>query len=298
MAARPNDRKVELSQVPSGSPVPEGGLLRCKRCRQFYEQGTKGECLFHPGRFEQFGRGVAPSSYSLGRGSFAWSCCAPGKSGQQVADADDEHDANTVGCRAAPTHLEDKEFTKVASMLETAATDKNKSTRPASKRRDSGSSSSSSSSDSESGQSADDDSEPSDSKKGSDDDDDDDTPFFHHVTKPTDTLSGLALRYGVSEKDIQTANRTHSREVFQFKVVLIPRTGGSKDLPPAPDTTSLDHARLARRLMKLVKGTDRLEAEFYLEQTKWDLEAARKQLEKDIEASPLQSAKGLSQLHK
>jgi Phosphatidylinositol 3- and 4-kinase/LysM domain len=54
---------------------------------------------------------------------------------------------------------------------------------------------------------------------------------FLHSVQPHDTLSGLALRYGVSEGDIQAANGSmlNNRNVFSFKTLRIPSGGGGTE---------------------------------------------------------------------
>ena len=102
----------------------------------------------------------------------------------------------------------------------------------------------------------------------------------------SDTLSGLALRYGVSERDIQAANRTSSREVFMFKTLLIPvaHGGAVAGATAAADSAKSAEAHERQRLERAMAAAlkiDRLEARFYLEATKYNLKRAKRAYKRD-----------------
>lgn len=303
-----SSRGRALSSKKSLRTARRKGQLRCKRCRNFFKDSLhhKEECRFHPGRFQ-----VHQISQSTSQG---WSCCAtrapPLLSSVSAMDGElpDEQDEYTPGCRVAPSHLEDKEFTKALALFDAESSSVKKMGEGG------GSSASSSDSESESESSYD-----SGSFDGSYEEidaaevveaaaeekaDDSETPgFFRYAPQKHDTLSGLALRYGVSAAEIQRANRTTSREVFQFKLLLIPRKAGANIPPPVPQA-HVESASLSKKtamLAKLFPGrVDRLECQFYLKEAEGDMKKARAALEADLAATPELPHKpgmGLSQLH-
>jgi len=104
-------------------------------------------------------------------------------------------------------------------------------------------------------------------------------PFFIHVVTKTDTLVGLALRYGVSVDEIKRANfLTSGQLIWHRKNLRIPTHGRVFQ----PQRIAVPTHREIASLFKNKTGCkDLAEAKYYLEDCEYDMETALKHFEED-----------------
>jgi len=122
---------------------------------------------------------------------------------------------------------------------------------------------------------------------------------INHVITDTDTLSGIALRYGITVEELRKANRlvgNGDQALFQHTVLRIPvttRPPQNKGLDLA--SVNLLKKRLVARFAR--KGCNNLdEAQYYLEAHNYDFEAALTEYRKDAQV-PLPTAPKTISIH-
>jgi hypothetical protein len=111
-----------------------------------------------------------------------------------------------------------------------------------------------------------------------------DGDYLMHTVRPTDTLAGLEVRYGVSAAQIRRSNPQMVGDVFQhIKLLRIPRVAGL----PAPRTPLPMDENAQHRVMVQAfasqHGCQREEAKFYLEDCNWDVQKAHAAFVGDLE---------------
>jgi len=102
--------------------------------------------------------------------------------------------------------------------------------------------------------------------------------FINHVIADTDTLSGIALRYGITVEDLRKANRlvgNGEQVLFQHTVLRIPVASHQpqdKDLDLA--SVNLLKRRLVARFARKTGCNNLDEAQYYLEAHNYDFDVA------------------------
>lgn len=104
---------------------------------------------------------------------------------------------------------------------------------------------------------------------------------LHTVTR-SDTLMGVALRYGVSVAELRLANDLPSgtENLATTPVLRIP-SAPAKRLAEAGGAKAESHAALSRRL-RVTHNLAEPEAEYYLTEAGWDYAAAEAALRRDL----------------
>jgi len=112
--------------------------------------------------------------------------------------------------------------------------------------------------------------------------------FITHVIVDTDTISGIALRYGITTGDLRKANHlvgnNGDQALHQRTVLRIPATA-----PRTPESKEMDLASLNLLKRRLVArfarktGAQIDEAEYYLEAHHYDLDLAFTEFQRDTQ---------------
>jgi len=104
-----------------------------------------------------------------------------------------------------------------------------------------------------------------------------DPRFFNHIILPSDTLQGIALRYGVTTRELRDENMltttAHLHERAALKIPIKRNNAPSQDIDPR-ELKAIMERRLVARFMKETRTKERSEALFYLEETNFDVNAA------------------------
>jgi hypothetical protein len=91
---------------------------------------------------------------------------------------------------------------------------------------------------------------------------------LEHVVLPNDTIQGICLRYRISAVDLRRYN-LFSGNNFKFKKTLrIPIE------PGAPVMVQLNTPEVLQQVFQNITGESAIESRVYLDEHKWDLEAA------------------------
>jgi len=122
-----------------------------------------------------------------------------------------------------------------------------------------------------------------------------------HEVSPTDTLEGIVIKYGVSKDAIRMANDFSGEEVWMRKILVIPKTKGPlyqyidpKDYNEIQKLYAIDMLIIWIKAKYKDQKSYSSEAKYYLELHNYDLHAAFKDFEDDIEFEnqAVQSQKG------
>jgi LysM repeat protein len=111
--------------------------------------------------------------------------------------------------------------------------------------------------------------------------------FTNHVITDTDTLSGIALRYGITVEDLRKANRlvgNGSQALYQHTVLRVPvatkpQQNNNLDLA----SINLLKKRLVARFARKTGSNNLDEAQYYLEAHNFDFDAAYAEFIKDVQ---------------
>jgi len=256
---------------------------RCALCHKFYSNAdTDLSCFYHPGVF------VEPTSCLQGT-MIGWTCCRYGDEFNFFVDhpmaklkvlKHDATDKNCRGCKFAERHQEDTTYTSIMASFpfdaEGAQRDilqREQEERELAKKKQAASAVESAPTLMEA------------SPKSPKPEDNPDYPFWVHDVKPTDTLEGVAIRYGVTAGAIQRANRLATRDVYHLKNLLILKTLGSTVPPPVQAAAILgDDPKLAmRKRFCAINNTTMQEAAYYLDLTNYDFDAAVSEFKDDAQ---------------
>jgi len=111
------------------------------------------------------------------------------------------------------------------------------------------------------------------------------SPFIKHEVRDTDTLPGIALKYNTTTQAIKQLNKLASDHVFTRRYLYIPHDGQTPLPEQTPDEVSETtvRRRLLKDFMKASKISSKEEAEYYLDESDWNLEMALEVYQKDIE---------------
>ena len=117
--------------------------------------------------------------------------------------------------------------------------------------------------------------------------------IVHNVTK-SDTLMGIALRYGVSIAELRFVNDIPSGtdNLATSPVLRIPTTHSRGD-QPSRNAEKESHAALSRRF-RVTNGVSESEAAYYLGEASWDYELAERTLRADLAFE--KTAEGIARL--
>jgi len=102
--------------------------------------------------------------------------------------------------------------------------------------------------------------------------------FINHVITPTDTISGIALRYGITTADLRRANHlvgNGDQAFHQHTVLRIPSTAAPQQMPELKDLPAINV--LKRRLVARFAHETSCpmdESQYYLEANHYNLDLA------------------------
>jgi len=240
----------ELQDMTTLLPTPQGEmseeerwntLRRCSKCRLFYTELQNQEptsvCQYHTGEYAR----KTLSKDELHR----WTCCR---------DKQGASERDLPGCRQARYHTEDTVFTQnmrsfpydpKASTVEQLKTVLDTPTP---------------------NPTVDVNNPPSLDELAQHPD------FFAHMVSVADTLQGLSIRYHTSTEVIRRVNRLKTNNVFERKIVYIPKSHLITTPIPQIHPVNTNASKLANFVTKT--GCAKEEAKFYLESADWDLEQA------------------------
>jgi len=111
-----------------------------------------------------------------------------------------------------------------------------------------------------------------------------------HEVSPTDTLEGIVIRYGVSKDAIRMANEFSGDEVYMRKTLVIPKTKGPlyhyidpREYNEVQKLYAIDMLIIWIKAKYNDQKSYSVEAKYYLELHNYNLNAAFKDFEDDIE---------------
>lgn len=111
--------------------------------------------------------------------------------------------------------------------------------------------------------------------------------FVNHVITDTDTLSGIALRYGITVEVLRKANRivgNGDQALYQYTVLKVPvesKPQQNNELDLA--SVNLLKRRLVARFARKTGSENLDEAQYYLEASNYDFDAAYAEFLKDVQ---------------
>ncbi|PRP80119.1 hypothetical protein PROFUN_12202 [Planoprotostelium fungivorum] len=111
--------------------------------------------------------------------------------------------------------------------------------------------------------------------------------FLRHHVKKTDTLLGLSIRYKVKPEDLRSVNKVNrDAELYTRGHLLIPFHG--QDIEDPDEKSEMDEKkaemrRLIRKFQREFKCHSESEAQFYLEESRYDYERAAEEFRADEE---------------
>eukprot|EP01087_Luapelamoeba_hula_P009529 TRINITY_DN2461_c0_g2_i1.p1 TRINITY_DN2461_c0_g2~~TRINITY_DN2461_c0_g2_i1.p1 ORF type:complete len:391 (-),score=53.89 TRINITY_DN2461_c0_g2_i1:188-1360(-) len=104
-----------------------------------------------------------------------------------------------------------------------------------------------------------------------------------HRVLLTDTLSGVALKYGVKTGDIKRANNLIADSVFERKELTIPKPTRLPDPDEAIVLPKSGKETIAiSRFLQQTQGSDKHEARYYLTEHDWNVEVALAAFRDDV----------------
>jgi len=110
-----------------------------------------------------------------------------------------------------------------------------------------------------------------------------------HMVMSTDTIQGLALKYGTTAEEIKRVNKLRSDDIITRAWLMI-AANRMPDLAAEMDLEAMEKMlarKLINRLRQSFGGLSEEEAEYYLELTNFDFEAARKECQSDLDWAKL-----------
>eukprot|EP00455_Lapot_gusevi_P011236 TRINITY_DN15172_c0_g1_i1.p1 TRINITY_DN15172_c0_g1~~TRINITY_DN15172_c0_g1_i1.p1 ORF type:complete len:157 (-),score=32.60 TRINITY_DN15172_c0_g1_i1:134-604(-) len=106
--------------------------------------------------------------------------------------------------------------------------------------------------------------------------------YFLHPVQEGDTLTRLAVRYGVSQATIKRFNQFQllGEHLDHVRTVRIPRSPNAQPPPPASSDQDNHQYRLVKLFCQTTGGTE-AEARFYLTEADWQMKAAVQEFRED-----------------
>ncbi|KAI3657129.1 hypothetical protein MP638_003952 [Amoeboaphelidium occidentale] len=104
-------------------------------------------------------------------------------------------------------------------------------------------------------------------------------PFVVHPVQKGDTVAGVALKYGVSVYSVKHANKLHHDFVIPRNYLFI--VDPKKDPGVVLPDPLAEQGAMISQFMQRAKCVDRQVALVYLDECKWDVDAAVKKYQAD-----------------
>jgi polyhydroxyalkanoate synthesis regulator phasin len=111
---------------------------------------------------------------------------------------------------------------------------------------------------------------------------------LHQINFHSDTITSIALKYGVTEEDIKRLNRLSDLDIYEGSTLIIPKS----DIETVRNLIDEDALRLSteeRKQKALITQfcktfkTNREEARYYLSSNEWNMHDAGEEFKEDLE---------------